>query len=85
MNQSTAGKGPGLVLRAENHSGALRLSYSLRRRRALLEVLTGTGEAAAVGLSADELHALAKALLKVASALQTFEDETERLEATHVR
>lgn len=69
MSQSTAGKGPGLVLRASNHSGACKLSLSTAKDRALLEIMEAGGRSAAVGLSVPELRLLARSLNQVALAL----------------
>lgn len=71
VSSSTAGKGPGIVLRAENHSGTLRLHAKLRRGKGLLEVLDSEGVHAELGLSADECRKLGQAFLKVASALSS--------------
>jgi hypothetical protein len=73
----TAGKGPGLVLRADNLSAAIRLEASMRSRRGLLEILETSGAQAEIGLSAGELKVLAKALLKVAGVLEAAAMEEE--------
>lgn len=78
MAQSTAGKGPGIVLRATNRSGAVRVSLARGRDKALLEVLDADGGVVEVGLNIDELHTLSGVLKKVALALtaETLTDET---------
>ncbi len=77
MSQSTAGKGPGVVLRASNHSGALRVVLAPGQGRAVLEVQDSLAGLAQVGLSPDELTALGRALLKVAAALRLADDRQE--------
>lgn len=81
MAASTAGKGPGIVLRARNRSGTVRVSLSRNRKRAILEVLDAAGIAVEVGLSVEELRALARALDKVALAVtaQSLIDETTQI------
>ena len=78
MAQSTAGKGPGIVLRAQNRSGAVRLSLAHSGDKAILEVLDGSGDTVEIGLTIDELRTLGRAFLKVALALtaETLKDET---------
>jgi hypothetical protein len=73
----TAGKGPGLVLRADNLSAAIRLVASVPNSRGLLEILETNGAQAEIGLSAGELKVLAKALLKVAAVLEAASMEEE--------
>lgn len=85
MSESTAGKGPGLVMRASNHSGALRVVLVPGQDRAVLEVQEWGAELTQIGLSIDELRALGRALFKVATALQTAKEGnevTERYDAT---
>jgi hypothetical protein len=76
MSQSTAGKGPGLVMRAANRSGTLRVSVSTKGR-AMLEVRGIDGPSAELGLTAEELRVLARALDRAAAALTaaTYDDE----------
>jgi len=78
VSSSTAGKGPGIVLRAVNRSGAVRVGIARSRDKALLEVLDADGALAEVGLTIDELHTLSRVLRKVALALtaETLRDET---------
>ncbi|MBX5482692.1 MAG: hypothetical protein IRZ16_12760 [Myxococcaceae bacterium] len=78
MAQSTAGKGPGIVLRAQNRSGVVRVSIARTWEKAILEVLDSAGDTVEVGLTIEELRTLGRALLKVALALtaETLRDET---------
>ena len=70
MSASTAGKGPGLTLRAANHSGTCRVTLSPARDRALLQVMEEGGRfQAELGVNADELRALARALQQLALAI----------------
>jgi hypothetical protein len=66
--QDTAGKGPGLVLRADN--GAMRLTLSDSSKKGSLEILEVGGRHASVAMKPSDLKALARALLKVAQALE---------------
>ena|GEM_PF-6720309 len=82
MSESTAGKGPGLVMRAENHSGALRVTVGPNQRKAILELFESGGGIAQLGLSPRELKQLARALDRVAHALSAasmLDEETQRL------
>ena len=86
MSSNTAGKGPGVVMRAANRSGALRVRLATSKDRALLELQEFGGPAAEIGLSAEELRTLARALNQVASALgaaKTWDEETVRLYPGH--
>src|SRR4051812_39267956 len=76
----TAGKGPGLVLRAKNHSGAVRVAPMLEGCRAILQILDGTTGVTEVGLNPRELRMLARALLKVATGLENWAQENEATE-----
>ena len=80
MSASTAGKGPGIVLRATNRSGTLRGSVARRRLKGMIEGLDASGQTAEIGLTAEELRALAQALRKVAAALtaESLTDEKTR-------
>ena len=69
VSASTAGKGPGIVLRAANRSGTVRVSVARGTARALLEVLDASGERAELGLTVEELHTLSQVLRRVATAL----------------
>ena len=69
MSQSTAGKGPGIVLRAENHSGAVRLTRSKSSGKAILELMESDQSHCEVGLGVQELRMLSRALHKLADAL----------------
>lgn len=73
----TAGKGPGIVFRAQNGTGTVRVSPRERRSRAALEVLDAAGGITQISLAPDELRALASALLKVAAALQAVAEDEE--------
>lgn len=66
--RDTAGKGPGIVLRAQN--GAIQLSASQASQKGYLEILEASGKEACVSLRASDLKALARALLKVAQTLE---------------
>jgi hypothetical protein len=82
VSASTAGKGPGVVMRAENRSGALRLTIGPNQRKAILELLELGGQTAQIGLGPRELKQLAKALDRVANALSAasmLDEETQRL------
>ena len=76
MSQSTAGKGPGLVMRAANRSGVIRVSVSTKGR-AMVEVRGIDGPTAEIGLTPEELRILARALDRAALALAaaTYDDE----------
>jgi hypothetical protein len=78
MSASTAGKGPGIVLRTTNRSGTVRVSLARGRKKALLEVLDASGQCAELGLSVAEVNTLAQALRRVSRALaaEAMRDET---------
>lgn len=65
---TTAGKGPGVTLRASDCSGTLHAHLSLEGRSGVVSVLDVHGSLAQVELSPDELRAVAQALLRMASA-----------------
>ena len=69
MSHSTSGKGPGITFRADNGTGAVRVSARSRQCRAVLEVLGVGGAVSQVRLSPAELRLLARSLDRVASAL----------------
>jgi hypothetical protein len=81
MSKSTAGKGPGLVLLAQNRSGVCRVGRSPCDDRALVEILEQGGRAIAeIGLNARELRDLAEALWQVADCLGSDEATTPSLQ-----
>ena len=68
-SRDTAGKGPGLVLRAHDESGAVRLSEQRKHRKGVLQILEANGIHSQLELTPSELRVLAQALAKVAAAL----------------
>ncbi len=73
MSQSTAGKGPGITLRAHNRSGAVRVAVRTAQRKGIVGVLEGGGRVAEIGLSPSELRLLARSLNKAAAALESMD------------
>ena len=66
------------MLRAQNRSGAVRVSQSPSNDRAIVEMLGSNGDTVEIGLTVEELRTLGQALLKVALALtaESLRDET---------
>lgn len=79
--RSTAGKGPGLALRTGNRSGVVHLSLGPNGSRVLLEVLESGGEISQIGLSLEEIQALAHALDQLARAIAAIETRQEERSA----
>ena len=75
--QSSAGKGPGLVLQSRTGSGAVRVAPREKRNQAVLEVLDSSGGITQIRLSSDELRTLAAQLMKVAAHLQALNQSEE--------
>lgn len=70
MSANTAGKEPGITFHAQSGTGIVRVSPKPSRSIAVLGVLDEEGQAHEVRLSPAELRILAKALVKVAGALE---------------
>ena len=73
----SAGKGPGLTLRAANGSGTVHIQLEPEDGKGSLHILDCFGGLARLTLSPDELRAVAQALLRVAAAGLAWGEATE--------